>query len=86
MKRGRRWFGWLIALLAVGYGAAILLRVPIARPFDYVLNLGATVAAPELAAPTDGKRRVVVLVHGSPWVRGPPQAGSERYSRADFDL
>lgn len=64
MKRGRRWFGWLIALLAVGYGAAILLRVPIARPFDYVLNLGATVAAPELAAPTDGKRRVVVLVHG----------------------
>lgn len=65
--RPRRWRRRsLLGLFALAllYGALILCHVPISRPFDYLLNLGAVVDAPTLRVPADGKRRVVVLVHG----------------------
>lgn len=62
----RRWRWWLAALLglALGHGLLILAKIPVARPYDWLLNLGPAVAAPEFAAPADGQRRLVVLVHG----------------------
>lgn len=41
-----------------------MLRWPVCLPFDYVWNLGATVEGAGLAAPDDGKTRVVFLLHG----------------------
>lgn len=56
------------ALLFVGLSAAfvagVILRLPVCLPFDYACNLGPTVVAPELAAPEDGRTRVVFCVHG----------------------
>ncbi len=37
---------------------------PVPWPFDVAINLGGVVDHPDLHAPTDGKRRVVVLQHG----------------------
>ena len=63
----RRW-AWKGAaaafVLAAGFLVSAALRLPVSRPFDYVCNLGATVAAPSLAAPDDGRVRVVYCVHG----------------------
>ncbi|MCB9885052.1 MAG: alpha/beta hydrolase [Planctomycetes bacterium] len=63
-RRRWRWLGWTAALLLLTHGVLILLHVPIARPFDLLLNLGPVVEEPALRAPADGRRRVVVLVHG----------------------
>lgn len=62
----RRWRLLLaaVAVVALGHGIAILAKIPVARPFDWVLNLGPAIQAPEFAAPADGQRRLVVLVHG----------------------
>lgn len=56
--------------MALGVAAAVYL-VPVvlgvmnpSTPVDYLLNLGTLPHDPSLAQPTDGKRRVVVLVHG----------------------
>lgn len=69
LPRRRRWrlrrvFVWATLVLLLAHGAMILGHVPIARPFDWLLNLGPVVRAPELQASADGRRRVVVLVHG----------------------
>ena len=42
----------------------VLVGGPIAWPFDVVLNLGSVNTQPDLRAPVDGRRRVVVLQHG----------------------
>ncbi len=63
-RRFWRWSAGVALALALLAGALILLRIPIARPFDVVVNLGPAVVAPELAAPPDGAHRLVVLVHG----------------------
>jgi pimeloyl-ACP methyl ester carboxylesterase len=56
---------------AAAAAAAGLWLVPVglgwmnpSTPFDYALNLGSFAREPALAAPADGRRRVVVLVHG----------------------
>ncbi len=63
-RRRWRWLGWALLVLLLAHGILILLHVPIARPFDLLLNLGPTIDEPALRPPADGKRRVVVLVHG----------------------
>lgn len=65
----RRLAGSLLGAF-VAYGGALALGMPAALPFDVVVNLGAFAHREDLAAPQDGKRRLVVLVHGlwrSPW-------------------
>lgn len=62
-----RWLRRAAVVVAVGGGlflCAAALRLPVSRPFDYVCNLGATVEAVALAAPEDGRVRVVFCVHG----------------------
>lgn len=53
-------------MLAVvgGYLVALLLGMPVAWPYDYMMNVGSTPVRLDLRPPDDGKRRVVVLQHG----------------------
>lgn len=46
------------------YGIAVLAGMPFAWPYDFPVNLGGAPSRPDLRPPADGKRRVVVLVHG----------------------
>lgn len=58
------------ALLLVGYGGAVAFGLPPSMPFDAVISVAPVAIDPALRAPDDGKRRLVVLVHGlwrSPW-------------------
>jgi triacylglycerol lipase len=63
-RRWRRWFAWSAAAVVALFVAGVLLGLPVAWPFDVVLNLGAVVDRPDSRAPNDGKVRVVVLQHG----------------------
>ena len=57
--------GWIgLAALTLLHGVAVLCGIPIAGPFDVVVNLGPTPVVEGLRVPADGKRRVVVLQHG----------------------
>ena len=65
----KRWWWWRALLLA--FAATLLAFVvgtgigaPVCWPVDVVINLGAGPDLPELRAPADGRRRVVVLQHG----------------------
>lgn len=59
-----RWFAAGVVALLLGSGVVVLAGGPIAWPFDVVLNLGEVPREPALAAPDDGRCRVVVLQHG----------------------
>ncbi len=63
-RRRWRWFGWATLTLVLLHGAAIVAQVPIAWPFDVLVNLGGAPAEDALRTPADGRRRVVVLQHG----------------------
>jgi triacylglycerol lipase len=62
-RRGRRIAVALLVTLA-GYATAMLLGMPVAAPYDLVMNLGDAPVWDDLRAPADGRRRVVVLQHG----------------------
>lgn len=72
-KRLARWLWRLhLGLLAV-YLASLLAGLPFGWPFDAWTNAGAVEHVAAWRAPADGKRRVVVLVHGmfrSSWALG----------------
>lgn len=63
-KRRRGFALVLLLLLVTAFGGAVLAGLPVAWPFDVVINLGAGPEVAELRAPADGKRRLVVLQHG----------------------
>jgi triacylglycerol lipase len=70
MKRWLRRLVWAVVSAAVVFGAGVLLRWPVAYPFDLLLAIGEVAAAPELAAVAAAGPRVVVLQHGllrTPW-------------------
>ncbi|MCA8954149.1 MAG: hypothetical protein KDE27_31870 [Planctomycetes bacterium] len=62
----RRWRRVKLAflILVAAYGVSLLCGLHFAWPYDVPANLGSTPDRPELRAPDDGKRRVVVLLHG----------------------
>lgn len=64
MRRRWRWLGVVGLVLALGHGLLIMAKVPVAGPYDWLLNLGPAITAPEFAVPADGRRRLCVLVHG----------------------
>jgi pimeloyl-ACP methyl ester carboxylesterase len=66
-RRPRRWWravGLAHAAVALAYAGAVLLGMPAGWPYDVATNLGTVAIEPAFAAPADGKRRVVVLLHG----------------------
>lgn len=80
-RRLQRGFATAVLLLVVAFGGAVLIGLPVAWPFDVVVNLGAAPELPELRVPADGKHRLVVLQHGL-W-RTPASLGKlERALRA----
>lgn len=83
LGRWRRWLErghWTLLGLTVVYGVLAVLRVPVAWPYDFVANLGGAVDVPELRAPADGLRRLVVLQHGM-WRTSQSMARLERTLR-----
>ena len=69
-RRRRRVVRWgrrvlfVVAAIAFAFATGAVLRAPVSYPFDWVVNLGGPMPAGELAAPDDGKVRVVFLQHG----------------------
>lgn len=61
-RRGFVLGGLLVLIAAFTFG--VLVGLPVAWPFDFVINLGAGPEVADLHAPQDGKRRLVVLQHG----------------------
>jgi triacylglycerol lipase len=54
----------VLLALAVAFGVGVLLGAPVAWPFDVVVNAAPALERRDLAAPADGRRRLVVLQHG----------------------
>jgi len=56
------WRGGAAVVLA--YVVSVVCGMPVAWPFDCLVNAGGVEVVPALRLPADGRRRVVVLQHG----------------------
>ncbi|MBL8750880.1 MAG: alpha/beta fold hydrolase [Planctomycetes bacterium] len=63
-RRALRRAAVVFAALALGHFVAVLARVSISGPFDWLISLGSAETVETLRVPADGMRRVVVLQHG----------------------
>lgn len=61
---GRRVLRWFLVLVVVYFTPVLTGCMNLSTPVDYVMNIGTFSHDPELKAPNDGVRRLVVLRHG----------------------